>query len=69
MGSVESYQDRSEGPTPEDGAFSVAYWRDVRGRPCRKQDAAGAEIVEFDGNNRVIFRTYLQIQPVIVPLD
>lgn len=42
--------ERREGPTPNGGAYSIAYFR----------DNGDMEIVEFDANDREIFRTYLK---------
>lgn len=52
--------ERSAGPTPAGGAFAIAYFRDARGNPCRKEDAAATEIVEFDAAGRAIRRTYMK---------
>ena len=41
-------------PTPNGGDYSTAYFYDADGNPCRKQDAAYMNVVEFKrGGERV----------------
>lgn len=49
---------RIEGPTPQGGAYAIAYFTDGDGRPCPKARAAHAEIIEYDEAGDGIFRTY-----------
>lgn len=51
---------RTEGPTPNGGAYAIAFFRDANGKPCTESEAAGMEIVEFDARDEVIRRTYMQ---------
>lgn len=50
--------ERIDGPTPNGGAYAIAYFRDADGKPCSKDMATNIEIVEFDENGRDVFRTY-----------
>jgi hypothetical protein len=51
--------ERTEGPTPNRGAYSIAYFHD---------DGA-MEIVEFDAQDREIHRTYMEApKPSPAPL-
>lgn len=69
MDFVKQYSVQTEGPTPNHGLFAIVYWRDSKGNPTSRQNAAIAEIVEFDDQNRALFRTYVEMQPKVVPLD
>lgn len=51
-------EERSNGPTPHGGAYSIAYYRDAAGNPASKEVAAQVEIVEYDSRDNVIWRTY-----------
>lgn len=51
--------ERREGPTPNGGAYSVAYFYDDARKGVPKDEATGMEIVEFDAQDREIHRTYL----------
>jgi len=48
----------AEGPTPNGGAYAVAYWQDRKGNPTTKDLAKKVKVVEFDANDRAIFLTY-----------
>lgn len=60
MADADETKEEREGPTPNGGVRSVAYFRDEGGRPCPKREAAGTEIVEYDASGNAVFRTYLQ---------
>ncbi len=51
---------RTEGPTPHGGAYAIGYFRDKQGIPCSQADAHATEIIEFDSQDKAIFRTYMQ---------
>ena len=51
-------QTRPEGPTPNGGAYAIAYWQDMFGNPVSKDQSAMVEIVEYDETGEQIFRTY-----------
>ncbi len=51
-------QTRTEGPTPNGGAYSIAYWFDDNNNPVDKEQAQKAEIIEFSNNGQQISRTY-----------
>jgi hypothetical protein len=53
-------QERIDEPTPNGGEYSIAYYRAADGSPVAKQSASSIEVVEFDGFDRQIFRTYLE---------
>lgn len=55
-------RERSEGPTPNGGAYAIAYYRDEEGAPAPKATAAAVEIVEFDADDRPVFRTYATLR-------
>lgn len=49
--------ERIKGPTPHGGVYAVAYFsRD--GIPVAKSEATAVEIVEYDAQDGVVFRTY-----------
>lgn len=51
---------RTEGPTPNGGSYSIAYFRDAMGSPCPRERAAGIEVIEYDQNGNAVFRTYME---------
>lgn len=53
---------RSDGPTPHGGTYAIANWRDANGTPTTKDDAVAAEIIEFDAQDREVFRTIMEIR-------
>ena len=52
-----------EGPTPHGGAYSIAYYQDERGEAADKVVAVKVEIVEFDAQDRPVWRTYGDLTP------
>lgn len=50
--------ERVDGPTPNGGAYAIAYFRDSDGKPCPKDKAKTMEIVEYDEKGNDLFRTY-----------
>lgn len=52
-----------EGPTPNGGVRSAAYYMDDEGNPADKAVATAVEFVEFDAEGREIFRTYGRLRP------
>lgn len=57
------YSQRDDGPTPNGGAYSIAYFSDARGNPCAREDAHSMEIVEFDADGEAVHRTYMRKPP------
>jgi hypothetical protein len=53
-------QERIDGPTPNGGVYSIAYFSDDDGDPTSKQKATRMEIVEFDREGNQLFRTYME---------
>jgi hypothetical protein len=51
--------ERIDEPTPNGGAYSVAYFTDKAGLPCAKADAEDILIVEYDADDDAIHRTYM----------
>ena len=48
------FTERSDGPTPCGGDYSIAYYYDKNGLPCEKKDADFVNIVEYkEGTIRV----------------
>jgi hypothetical protein len=54
------FQTRVDEPTPNGGAYSIAYWQNANGEPALPEDATGAEIIEFSESGEQVFRTYLK---------
>lgn len=48
----------AEGPTPNGGAYAIAYWQDMHGNPTTLDKAKKVKVVEFDAHDRAIFLTY-----------
>lgn len=55
--------ERQDGPTPNGGTYSIAYWQDAQGRPVEKAEAVAAEVIEFTDDGQQVFRTYMTIGP------
>jgi hypothetical protein len=51
-------QRRVDGPTPNGGVYSIAYFRNDDGSPADEDDATKVEIVEYDEDDKVVQRTY-----------
>lgn len=56
-------QERADGPTPNGGTYSIAYYSDGRGNRVPKAEAAAVEVVEFDASGRALRRTYARLKP------
>jgi hypothetical protein len=56
-------EERQDGATPKGGVYSIAYFQDDQGIPVAKEDATKIEIIEFDKNDRQIWRTYMTKEP------
>lgn len=52
--------ERHDGPTPNGGAYSVANFLDAERKPCPKDRAKFIEIMEYDANDEVVARTWLE---------
>jgi hypothetical protein len=52
-------------PTPNGGAYSIAYWKDADGNPTTKDKAVAVEIHELDRQDQSIFRTYATAKPLM----
>jgi hypothetical protein len=53
-------EERVDGPTPNGGTYSIAYFRDADGNPCPKERSESMEICEFDEKDECIHRTYMR---------
>jgi hypothetical protein len=49
--------ERHDGPTPNGGAYAIAYFFDDARNPAPKDQATGVEVVEFDSRGEAIHRT------------
>lgn len=52
-----------EGPTPNGGVRSAAYYLDEQGNSAAKPRATAVEIVELDADDDVIHRTHGRLHP------
>lgn len=52
-----SYSERAEGPTPNGGAYSMAFYYDDNGNPAPKSEATRCNIIEFDENDNFVNET------------
>lgn len=52
-------QERHDGPTPNGGAYSIAYFLDDHRDPVAKDEATAMEIIEFDADGEQVHRTYM----------
>ena len=55
------YTEREDGLTINGGAYSIAYYYDQDGNPCRKEDASKVNIVEYTENGERLNETYALI--------
>lgn len=55
--------ERREGPTPNGGAYSIAYYRDERGVPTTRDQARSVEIIEYDVEGEAIHSTMGYLNP------
>jgi hypothetical protein len=62
-------EERINGETPKGGVYSIAYFQDANGQPVAKEDATSIEIIEFDENDRQIWRTYMRNKPYVAKKD
>ena len=62
-------EERQNGATPKGGVYSIAYFQDDNGQPVAKEDATAIEIIEFDKNDRQIWRTYMRNKPYVAKKD
>ena len=53
---------RIDGPTPNGGAYSIAYFQDAEGEATTKEKAVKVEVVEFSRSGDHVFRTYANIK-------
>ena len=52
------FTERGDGPTINGGAYSIAYYYDKEGNPCKKEIAARVNIVEYTENGDRLNETY-----------
>lgn len=52
------YTERADGPTINGGTYSIAYYYDLQGNPCRKEEAARVNIVEYTEKGERLNETY-----------
>lgn len=57
-------QTRTNGPTPNGGAYAIAYWQDAKGDPTPQERAVKAEIIEFTQQGKEVQRTYMTPEQV-----
>ena len=53
-------QERSDNPTPNGGAYSIAFFLDDDGEPTSKADSTQWLIVEYDEEDKPVHRTYMK---------
>ena len=51
-------EETKEGPTPNGGVKSIAYYTDAQDLPVPKERASKVIIVEYDSSGKAIARTY-----------
>lgn len=56
-------QERIEGETPNGGVYAIAYFKDKDGQPTAKEKAVAVEIVEFDKDDKAVWRTHGTMTP------
>lgn len=52
------FTEKHEGETLNGGVYSIAYYYDRQGNPCRKKEAASVNIVEYNKAGDRINETY-----------
>jgi len=62
---ADKYSKRIDGPTPNGGSYSIAYFRTESGMRTTEDKSKITEIVEFDNNNEVIMRSYLYAKELL----
>ncbi len=50
--------ERIDGPTPNGGAYAIAYYFDKNDNPCPPEKAYRVEVVEYDNKGNRINSTY-----------
>lgn len=55
--------ERQEGPTANGGAYAVITYMDAQGQESERDQAVGAEVIEFNDLDEQVFRTYANFQP------
>ncbi|WP_299431141.1 hypothetical protein [uncultured Meiothermus sp.] len=55
---TDEMEERQDGPTPNGGVYSIAFFRDEAWNPVAKQHATQVEICEFDQAGECFYRTY-----------
>lgn len=59
---VPATSERKDGPTPNGGAYSIAYFQNEKGEATTKDKATRMEIVEFSKAGIELHRTYGDIK-------
>lgn len=49
---------RVDGETPNKGAYAILNFLDASGEPIEEKEASHVEVVEYDEDGEVMFRTY-----------
>lgn len=57
---LQETQTRIDRPTPRGNAYSITYWQDEQGKPAPRSSATGAEIVEYDSDDRPVYRSHIK---------
>lgn len=50
--------ERINRPTPNGGAYAIAYYQDKSGQPCDKRVAAQVVVLEYDNSDEVVGSTF-----------
>jgi hypothetical protein len=58
MDDTSKTRERRDGPTPNGGVYSIAYYMDASGNPVPKSRATQMKIEEYDRKGNSIHRTY-----------
>jgi hypothetical protein len=53
--------ERTEGPTPNNGAYAIAYYQDIDGTPVPKSQALRAEVVEYSAQGKPVAITFIDL--------
>jgi hypothetical protein len=57
---AEPTSERHDGPTPNGGAYAIANFLDGERNPTTKANATYIEILEYDGSDNNVGRTWLE---------
>ena len=66
---INKCQIRIDGPTPNGGAYSIAYYYDKNGNPCDVSTGILGQIVEYDKNGKSINVIISAKRPIPKPFN